>query len=98
MHRWQRNQVPVALLLLAAVGCGTSGRGTAPAPPAHGLPARPESRSFLNMPADEDGPMPALLSQTGAFTDTRALTPAAALIPYEVNVPFWSGGASKTRW
>lgn len=43
-------------------------------------------------------PPPALLSQTGAFSDVRALTPAAGLIPYDVNSPLWSDGAIKTRW
>ncbi|MDB6018444.1 MAG: Laminin sub domain 2 [Pedosphaera sp.] len=41
---------------------------------------------------------PALLSQVGAFTDLATLTPAPGLIPYNVNVPLWSDGASKRRW
>jgi uncharacterized repeat protein (TIGR03806 family) len=41
---------------------------------------------------------PALLSQTGAFTDLATLTPAAALIPYTVNAPLWSDHAAKRRW
>ncbi len=41
---------------------------------------------------------PALLSQTGVFTDMANLTPAAGLIPYELNEPFWSDGAAKFRW
>jgi uncharacterized repeat protein (TIGR03806 family) len=43
-------------------------------------------------------PPPALLSQTGAFTDTAALTPDPALVPYTPNVAFWSDYAVKTRW
>jgi len=50
------------------------------------------------MPHDADGVMPALLSQTGAFKDTRTLTPSDGLIPYEIRVPFWSDGADKLRW
>ncbi|MGC1321851.1 MAG: chitobiase/beta-hexosaminidase C-terminal domain-containing protein [Candidatus Udaeobacter sp.] len=42
--------------------------------------------------------MPRLVSQTGAFADTRSFTPNAALIPYDLIVPFWSDGAAKTRW
>ena len=42
--------------------------------------------------------MPELLSQTGVFTSTKNLTPAAGLIPYEVRAPFWSDGANKLRW
>ena len=41
---------------------------------------------------------PALLSQTGAFTDLQSLTPNPACIPYELNVPFWSDAALKSRW
>jgi uncharacterized repeat protein (TIGR03806 family) len=42
--------------------------------------------------------LPPLLSQTGVFADVKTLTPAPGLIPYNVNVPFWSDGAVKTRW
>ncbi|MDB6018213.1 MAG: hypothetical protein JWR19_2702 [Pedosphaera sp.] len=42
--------------------------------------------------------MPALLSQTGAFANVGALTPAAGLVPYDVNSALWSDGASKRRW
>ncbi len=41
---------------------------------------------------------PALLSQTGAFTDIQNLIPAPGLIPYEPAAPLWSDGASKHRW
>ena len=41
---------------------------------------------------------PTLLSQTGAFSDLKTLTPAAGLVPYEVNSPLWSDGAAKRRW
>ena len=42
--------------------------------------------------------LPALLSQTGAFTNLAHLQPADFLIPYNVNSPLWSDGAAKTRW
>ncbi len=41
---------------------------------------------------------PRLLSETGLFTDLDSLTPAAGLIEYQVNLPFWSDGAQKRRW
>ena len=41
---------------------------------------------------------PALLSQTGAFSDVLGLEPAPGLIPYDMIEPFWSDGATKTRW
>jgi uncharacterized repeat protein (TIGR03806 family) len=43
-------------------------------------------------------PMPKLLSQTGAFADLEKLQPADFLIPYSVNSPLWSDGATKMRW
>ena len=42
--------------------------------------------------------VPARLSETGLFSDVASLTPAAGVVPYEVNVPFWSDGALKRRW
>jgi uncharacterized repeat protein (TIGR03806 family) len=41
---------------------------------------------------------PQFLSQTGAFTDLTNLTPAPGLIPYSVNTPLWTDGATKKRW
>jgi uncharacterized repeat protein (TIGR03806 family) len=66
--------------------------------PPYGLPSRPSAPPYLGMPTDETGTIPATLSLTGAFADTAALTPAAPLIPYALNSPFWSDGAVKTRW
>ena len=43
-------------------------------------------------------PLPATLAETGAFTDLSLLTPAAGVVPYEINVPFWSDRAKKDRW
>jgi uncharacterized repeat protein (TIGR03806 family) len=81
--------IPV-LLLACAAGLGAD---RAPGPT-----ARPTSRAFLGMPLDGLGPIPERLSATGAFDDTRALRPSAGLIPYDINAPFWSDGASKRRW
>jgi uncharacterized repeat protein (TIGR03806 family) len=53
---------------------------------------------FLLMPRNEGGALPQVLSKTGAFRDARALAPVDSLIPYELNVSFWSDGASKWRW
>ncbi|PYJ06702.1 MAG: hypothetical protein DME25_05990, partial [Verrucomicrobia bacterium] len=64
----------------------------------YGLTNRGPVTAFLNMPATANGTMPALLSQTGAFTNTPAMTPADGLVPYNVNVPLWSDAAVKTRW
>ncbi|MCC6812020.1 MAG: PQQ-dependent sugar dehydrogenase [Deltaproteobacteria bacterium] len=43
-------------------------------------------------------PFPARLSLTGCVDPIDAKTPAAGLIPYDLNAPFWSDGAEKARW
>ena len=50
------------------------------------------------MPHLASGQFPSLLSQTGAFTDTRNLIHSNGLIPYDLVVAFWSDGAAKERW
>lgn len=42
--------------------------------------------------------LPATLAATGAFTNLATLTPHAGIVPYDLNVPFWSDNAHKTRW
>lgn len=59
----------------------------------------PEGRILKLARSGASGPNPpALLSQTGAFTDVATLTPAPGLVPYDVNSPLWSDGAAKRRW
>ncbi len=41
---------------------------------------------------------PSTLGATGLFTDLATLTPAPSVIPYDVNLPFWSDHAVKRRW
>ncbi len=41
---------------------------------------------------------PKRLSQTGLFRDVAAAIPEAGVIPYSVNAPLWSDGATKYRW
>lgn len=41
---------------------------------------------------------PVKLSETGLFTSLTNLTPAEHLIAYEVNAPFWSDNAEKSRF
>ena len=43
-------------------------------------------------------PLPATLADTGAFSNLTTLTPNAGIIPYSINVPFWSDNAVKSRW
>ncbi len=42
--------------------------------------------------------LPLTLADTGAFSDLITLTPHAGIVRYDLNVPFWSDGAYKTRW
>lgn len=43
-------------------------------------------------------PIPTMLSNTGAFSDLTSLTPETGIEPYDINVPFWSDHAIKSRW
>lgn len=52
---------------------------------------------YSNNPVTGD-PLPLQLSQTGAFSDLATLAPQPGIVPYELNVPFWSDHAHKSRW
>ena len=43
-------------------------------------------------------PFPRKLSDTGLFASVKDQRPAPGVIPYTVNVPFWSDGAAKERF
>jgi uncharacterized repeat protein (TIGR03806 family) len=81
--------VGFALLLLL----GSCSR-TAP----YGLAGRVATKPYLGMPSEADGRIPPLLSQTGVFSDTPRRIASPGLIPYDLNVAFWSDGADKSRW
>ncbi len=42
--------------------------------------------------------IPTLLSETGCVDPTDITQPYAGLLPYDLNAPFWSDGAGKTRF
>jgi glucose/arabinose dehydrogenase len=44
------------------------------------------------------GSYPETLTATGLFADLTDLAPQPGLLPYEVNLPFWSDHALKRRW
>lgn len=48
--------------------------------------------------SDTSEPLPARLSDTGAFSSLSSLQPQPGIIPYDVTAPFWSDHASKRRW
>ena len=41
---------------------------------------------------------PGTLGATGLFADLTDLSPAPGLLPYQINLPFWSDYAIKRRW
>ena len=43
-------------------------------------------------------PLPPTLAGTGTVSDLATLTPNAGIVPYDINLPFWSDGAQKSRW
>ncbi len=47
---------------------------------------------------DVGGSFPATLSGTGIFSDVATLTPNPGVVPYAVNLPFWSDHGVKQRW
>lgn len=57
------------------------------------LPAR-----VTSSPCVLPHPPPALLSQTGCFTDVANRVPADGVVPYGLNAMLWSDGADKARW
>lgn len=64
----------------------------------YGLESLRSGKAFRSMPPTESGPFPQHLSETGVFADVRSLTLAEGMIPYELNVSFFSDGAQKLRW
>ncbi len=93
---------------ITAVALDTTGIASTSAPvnitvnPATGLPYGltnlTSAPAFYNMPTVYTGTLPALLSQTGVFTNTPAMTPVASLIPYAPNVQLFSDNAQKIRY
>jgi len=47
---------------------------------------------------DQATNLPPTLADTGIFANVATLTPNPGVVPYEINVPFWSDHAVKTRW
>jgi uncharacterized repeat protein (TIGR03806 family) len=98
-----------ALSAIALDGSGLTGTSapvnitvTAATGQPYGLTSRSGAPAFYAMPtampATLPGTLPLLLSQTGVFSNTPAMSPTNALLPYIPNVPLWSDGAVKSRW
>ncbi|TWU08938.1 Quinoprotein glucose dehydrogenase B precursor [Symmachiella macrocystis] len=50
------------------------------------------------LPDENEPKFPRMLSETGLFVSTTDHIPQPGLIPYSVNAPLWSDGASKERF
>lgn len=48
--------------------------------------------------SDSGTPLPSTLAETGAFASLATLLPEPGIVAYDLNVPFWSDHARKTRW
>ena len=63
---------------------------------------RPDSLMPNPHPANTIGPSvfipPATLADAGIFSNLQSLTPQAGILPYDVNTPYWTDGAIKSRW
>ncbi len=57
-----------------------------------------EGRILRLVAGADTGAYPATLSATGLFSDLADLAPAPGVLPYFINVPFWSDFADKRRW
>jgi mono/diheme cytochrome c family protein len=85
----------------AAIAGGLMGSAVFAGPLPYGLDARVPIGPYLNNimpPTSTAFAFPPVLSQTGAFSDVSTLTPSTGIIPFNVNSPLWSDGASKSRW
>jgi len=87
----------IAVALTLAVASITPANAESESLP-YGMTSRIVPAAYLRMPRLANGKIPLLLSQTGAFKDTRHLIPSDGLIPYDLVVAFWSDGAAKSRW
>jgi PA14 domain/Concanavalin A-like lectin/glucanases superfamily/Chitobiase/beta-hexosaminidase C-terminal domain/Immunoglobulin I-set domain len=102
--------IPAGTYILTASGTDGSGLSSTSAPVtitvaagsglAYGLTTNGQLAPFLNqhMPGAYTGPLPLLLSQTGAYSDTPNRVPSTGLISYVPNTPLWSDGAVKSRY
>ncbi len=48
--------------------------------------------------ATSDAALPSTLAEAGVFSNLVNLTPQPGIVPYAINVPFWTDGALKSRW
>ena len=57
-----------------------------------------DGNRILRLTTGTVGSYPQTLTDTGLFADFTDLSPSPGLVPYTVNLPFWSDHAIKRRW
>lgn len=62
------------------------------------LMAKLDGQVYRLLPLIATSDVPSQLSQTGIFSNHATLSVHPGIVPYDVNVPFWSDGADKKRW
>jgi glucose/arabinose dehydrogenase len=55
-------------------------------------------KRLVYVPPEEAEPFPETLAETGIFSNLLTLVTYPGIVPYQVNVPFWSDNAIKSRW
>ncbi|MEW5755956.1 MAG: hypothetical protein AB1810_06590 [Pseudomonadota bacterium] len=86
-------------LVLTACGGGDNPIGTTPTELTERMTTRPPNPSDTGCVAPTNAAdVPALLSQTGCFTDTAAHAVATGVIPFTVNSLLWTDGEKKGRY
>lgn len=56
------------------------------------------SGKIRRLDASVSANIPLTISATGAFDDHANLSVEPGIVPYDLNLPFWSDNATKTRW
>lgn len=85
-------------------GSGVSGLSAFGVDPSGGYLLYADEQNAVNgsikriVPATLTNQPPATLALVGAFSDLATLTPQAGVVPYDINLPFWSDHAFKARW
>ena len=57
-----------------------------------------DENRILRLVSGTTNSFPQTLSETGLFADLTDLAPSPGVLPYAVNLPFWSDHAQKRRW
>ena len=94
----QRNGAnPPTVERIAGEG-GIAGFGTDPSNQDVLLADHDDNRILRLVASTTTATYPATLTATNLFADLSDLSPSPGLLPYSVNLPFWSDHAEKKRW